>query len=219
MSKIWQICTVLLVLTPYVFAENAESITSENTDMAGYAANGIGAKLGFDWGLGNVRDQSKTNPSRKVNTFAIGGLAGYKFMGIMPGIHGEYRWIGQNSDPNYVSGYTNVRGKSWLAGLGALYAMNAWEFFVNYDFFGKYNLTNKTITGLESKYAKPKAWRLGAGYALNSLVGLTERYPITVEGSFQYITWSENELGTTVADISSDKLQQWNYALGFSVRY
>ena len=122
----------------------------------------FGVDGGINWGLGSVHNSSGSVAGRTVNAIALNAFPNYKYAGIQFGIIGELRFIGQNTDPATVSN-SNVKGTSWLMGIGAEYQILLWTFSAGFDFLGNYSLSETTASGSAVSYKKPIGFMLKAG--------------------------------------------------------
>ena len=166
----------------------------------------LGVDAGVSWGLGPIYNQTKNIQSRTMNTIDLHVFPGYRFMGVLVGPMFDLGINGQNTDPLVVNN-TNLKGTSWLLGLGAEYSLFGIVLSAGYDFLGRYS-ESYPAAGMDASYSKPSGLVFRAGYMILPF--------ISVDASYRYASYSTSTLGVSDIDISANKVTQISYAVGAS---
>ena len=173
-----------------------------------FCADGWSAKGSLSWGLGKMSSTSVT--SRTMNTIVLTALPGYRLSQFTFGLLGEYRLIGQNTEPAEISN-SNLKGHALLFGIGGAYDCGDFSFGLNLPLLGKQSSSLADAAGKDVSYQKPFGFELTVGYVVAPM--------ITVDAKFSYTTYAQTTIGSTDKDLSDDKLKATDFAIGGSYHF
>ncbi len=171
---------IAIFLTLLFFHENARAFD-------------FGFQLGAAADSGKGGDTSSGVIERNLFAITLSGWPYLKFGAFQIGPTGSYRIVEQTTDPNSISG-SNIRGSQYFAGLGAGFVFSGYSLSASYELFGKYSLTNTSLSGGKVEYLLPAGISARIGIPISSRFSLDLRYSSIV---FKEVSF--NGASTTLA--------------------
>lgn len=176
----------------------------------GMSVGGIAFRGGVDAGIGSMKNESNSIPSRTMNEVALYAMPGYQFAMVTGGVLAEYRVRGQNTEASTV-GNQNLSGGGYLVGPALGFSFLSFHLIGSFDLLGQYKMANVTSTGAESTYKSVSGFRFMLGYSLFPM--------ISVNATYQMASYGKNTTGSTETDLSSNKVKESMMRAGVSFSF
>lgn len=175
-------------------------LANASQSSEGFAANGS-----LLWGVGSFQNNSGTIQSRTMNTLALNVMPGYRWNNFLFGPMGEFRIVGQMTEPSTVSN-TNVKGSGYLIGLGVGYSWNEFDMTAGYDFFGQHSQSNTDALGNAIVNKSPSGIVVQVGYRFMP--------DISADLRFDMVSYGTDTVGGVDNNVSTNKSKHMNFSLG-----
>lgn len=106
------------------------------------------------------------DPENHLGSYGIGGMVGFNLKDILTiGISSEFRFINQYSSVNKIG--SNMKGTFWnYASLSLGKKIKMIDLNLDLHYFGKYELSKKSVLGYDISYQNPLGYKLSAFYPL-----------------------------------------------------
>lgn len=189
------------------------SLFSLHASAAGPGASGTAgfiSSLGLTVGLGTAANKDKTIKDIDVAYSELMLDGGYYFSGFGPVAQATYRYVGQRTDPDKVSG-NNLGGMGYKAGLGLGLSMQSFMFSVYYDLMSQFDLSKKSSGGSKVSYGDATGFSASFKYNWRP----TWQWVVT----YSSLKYSERKSGSTVVDLTDNPVTYSLYGLGLAYRF
>lgn len=159
--------------------------------------------------IGQIGNSGMDLKNRTMTAISFDGLVGSDYIDQwIIGLDLNYR-LQQQQTQLSDAGYTNLAGKSWLIGLGALYKWNSdWAFQGGLDLLGKYTFDKQTSGGQDDHLENPVALKFKAEYFLQP--------HLTLDFGAGYYNWATFQYGSTQR---SENTNQWTIGTGLTYHF
>jgi hypothetical protein len=165
---------------------------------------------GVSYGLGTIKNKSDTIKSRSINTVFVHALLGLGVGPVTIGGMGQYRFVGQITDPKKVDD-TNMSGVGYYAGPALAIGLGPIVFQVAYDLAGDDHLLVETEAHEQVVYSKPSGF--------TALLGVLLGKSLLIDLHFSSHNFSQVSNGQVKHDITDDKMTEIHYGAGIGVEF
>lgn len=181
--------------------------------QAAFQLTDLGFLGGVEYGYGKTKNKDLTIPSRAMTGVSGFVMPGYKFDWGMPGLFLEYRYISQQTATGAVKNQ-NLKGWEYLMGAAVTVPVPRYTQFqvlAGLDFWGKYYLSQKSVSKENSVYRRPLGGRFMLGYKVTPLW--------MVNMSYHSVYYSQQSLSGTRTVLWNNKLHEHSARLGVTFIY
>ena len=170
----------------------------------------IGGTVGASYGFSMMQNSGMNLRARNMGTFSAEALPGFTNDNWLFGIDFDYKIQRQFSDLD-SSGGTNLKGTSWMVGLGTKYDFcPKFSLQASFDFIGRYMFDHNTGTAEGDHLDNPFSIRFKPQYSPFTKI------PVSIDADLRYTTWRDFH----VSGVDHNKAtHDWTTGLGLSLHF